>query len=183
MKSAASPPGLVIVDASLNLVAFNAEAVRILAFPEPAEDIPHPDLWLTSRVRSLLVERHSRTRTNFVKEFTSARRTYLCSSLALSVKTNGSSASPPALALTLERKSNGASNIATLSERFGLTPREQETVKLLLQGLTSKEIAVRMGISPNTVKAFVRLVMVKMGVSTRSGIAGKIVETHPAARD
>jgi DNA-binding CsgD family transcriptional regulator len=45
----------------------------------------------------------------------------------------------------------------------------------LLQGLTSKEIAQRMGISPNTVKAFLRLVMVKMGVSTRSGIVGKIV--------
>ena len=45
---------------------------------------------------------------------------------------------------------------------------------MLLQGLTSKEIAVRMGISPNTVKAFLRLVMVKMGVSTRSGIVGRI---------
>jgi len=32
-----------------------------------------------------------------------------------------------------------------------------------------------MGISPNTVKAFIRLVMVKMKVSTRSGIIGKIV--------
>jgi len=47
-------------------------------------------------------------------------------------------------------------------------------VEYLLQGLTSKEIAARMNISPNTVKAFLRLVMVKMKVSTRSGIAGKI---------
>jgi DNA-binding CsgD family transcriptional regulator len=45
----------------------------------------------------------------------------------------------------------------------------------LLEGLTSKEIADRMGISPNTVKAFIRLVMVKMNVSTRSGIIGRIV--------
>jgi DNA-binding CsgD family transcriptional regulator len=45
----------------------------------------------------------------------------------------------------------------------------------LLQGLTSKEIAARMSISPNTVKAFLRLVMVKMGVSTRSGIVGRVV--------
>jgi hypothetical protein len=48
-------------------------------------------------------------------------------------------------------------------------------VEFLLQGLTSKEIATRMQISPNTVKAFVRLVMVKMKVSTRSGITGKVV--------
>jgi DNA-binding CsgD family transcriptional regulator len=32
-----------------------------------------------------------------------------------------------------------------------------------------------MKISPNTVKAFLRIVMVKMGVSTRSGILGKVI--------
>jgi DNA-binding CsgD family transcriptional regulator len=32
-----------------------------------------------------------------------------------------------------------------------------------------------MQISPNTVKTFVRLIMVKMGVSTRSGLVGKIL--------
>jgi DNA-binding CsgD family transcriptional regulator len=47
------------------------------------------------------------------------------------------------------------------------------------EGLTSKEIAIRMNISPNTVNSFVRLMMVKMGVSSRSAIIGKIV----AAKD
>jgi DNA-binding CsgD family transcriptional regulator len=65
--------------------------------------------------------------------------------------------------------------VTELGEQFDLTARERETVEYLLQGLTSKEIAVRMQISPNTVKAFLRLVMVKMGVSTRSGIVGKMV--------
>ena len=45
----------------------------------------------------------------------------------------------------------------------------------LLQGLTSKEIAREMDISPYTVKTYVRLVMIKMGVTTRSGIVGKLV--------
>jgi len=79
------------------------------------------------------------------------------------------------LVVMLERKSNEAVTIAEISERFGLTAREQETVQFLLEGFTSKEIAQRMKISPNTVKAFIRLVMVKMSVSTRSGIIGKIV--------
>jgi DNA-binding CsgD family transcriptional regulator len=65
--------------------------------------------------------------------------------------------------------------LSQMSEQFALTEREKETVELLLQGLTSKEIAIRMNISPNTVKAFLRLVMVKMGVSTRSGIVGRVV--------
>ncbi len=51
-----------------------------------------------------------------------------------------------------------------ISKRFGLTPREQETAHLLGEGLTSKEIATRMNISPNTVNSFVRLMMVKMNV-------------------
>jgi DNA-binding CsgD family transcriptional regulator len=175
VKCVAREPGLVVVDGSLNFIASNAESIRILAFPERAEQIRRPDLWLINKIRAQLVHRHARSRTMFVKEFPSARRTYVCNSCVLGIRANGSSAKPSALVLTLERKSNGALNIAMLSERFGLTPREQETVKLLLRGLTSKEIAGQMGISPNTVKAFVRLVMIKMGVSTRSGIAGKIV--------
>lgn len=79
------------------------------------------------------------------------------------------------MVVMFERQSNESVTIAEVSERFGLTAREQETVQLLLEGLTSKEIAERMKISPNTVKAFIRLVMVKMNVSTRSGIIGRIV--------
>ena len=175
MKCIAGERGLVILDSSLNLIASNDEAIRILAFPERAEHIRQPDLWLTSKIRAQLVQRHARSRTIFVKEFASARRTYSCSAYVLTVRGNGSSAKPLPLLLTLERKPHSSANLAVLSERFGLTGREQETVKLLLQGLTSKEIATLMGISPNTVKAFVRLVMIKMGVSTRSGIAGKLV--------
>ena len=62
-----------------------------------------------------------------------------------------------------------------IGEEFQLTPRERETVQLLAQGLTSKQIASRMGISANTVKTFLRLVMVKTGVTTRSGIVGKLL--------
>jgi DNA-binding NarL/FixJ family response regulator len=58
--------------------------------------------------------------------------------------------------------------------------REQETVELLTLGLTSKEIASRMNISPNTVKAFFRMVMTKMAVTTRAGIVGKIALMEPS---
>ena len=78
------------------------------------------------------------------------------------------------MAIILERNATGSVVLGEAAKQFELTEREQETVQMLLQGLTSKEIAARMGISPNTVKAFLRLVMVKMGVSTRSGIVGRI---------
>jgi len=173
-------PGLIVIDASLSVVASNSEALRILAFPDRPENIRSLDAWLTNKIRADLVERQSASRV--VGEIRSAKRTYLCRSFPVQLKErkaadskNGSASPDGLLIVMLERKSNEVVMIAEIAERFGLTCREQETVQFLLEGLTSKEIAQRMQISPNTVKAFIRLVMVKMGVSTRSGIIGKIV--------
>jgi DNA-binding CsgD family transcriptional regulator len=173
MKAMASRPGLVLVDESLNLVAANFEAVQILAFPESPEKLGNLGGWLTKKIHSCLVERKSSSRSSFVTEFRSAKRTYLCRAFPLN--TGANVPARPTLALMLERKSNGGGTVEEISERFGLTPREQETMRLLAEGFCSKEIAARMKISPNTVKAFVHLVMVKMGVSTRSGIIGKMI--------
>ena len=79
------------------------------------------------------------------------------------------------MAILLERHTSGVDALNELTHQFDLTGRESEMVSLLMEGLTSKEIANRMQISPNTVKAFLRLVMLKMDVSPRSGIVGKIV--------
>ncbi len=181
MHTAPARPGLIVVNAALSVVASNAEALQILTFPDRPEKIHHLDTWLANKVRSNLVEKQSPSRV--AGEFHSAKRTYLCRSFALDLagnhKTgnhgNGAGQTGGLLVVMLERKSNEAVTIAEISQRFGLTAREQETVQFLLEGFTSKEIAQRMKISPNTVKAFVRLVMVKMGVSTRSGIIGKMV--------
>ena len=78
---------------------------------------------------------------------------------------------------SMETKYKGI-DVAQIAPEFNLTERERETVGFLVEGLTSKAIAAHMNISPNTVKAFIRLVMVKMDVSTRSGIVGKILKSH-----
>jgi DNA-binding CsgD family transcriptional regulator len=181
VHTAPARPGLIVVDASMSVVASNAEALQILTFPDRPDKIHQLDTWLANKIRFNLVERQSPPR--IVGEFHSAKRTYLCRSFPLDLagdhkKTdhrNGSDHAEGLLIVMLERKSNEAVTIAEITARFGLTAREQETVQFLLEGFTSKEIAQRMKISPNTVKAFIRLVMVKMSVSTRSGIIGKIV--------
>jgi DNA-binding CsgD family transcriptional regulator len=175
VPAVAARPGLIVVDASLGLVASNDEAIQILTFPHRREKIHDLTAWLANKVRSTLVNRRSPNPNSFVSEFQSAKRIYLCRCLQLSLSETALAANGPRLVLMLERKSNGAIAMAEISKRFGLTAREQQAVQLLVEGLTSKEIAVRMNISPNTVKAFVHMVMVKMGVSTRSGIIGKIV--------
>ncbi len=57
---------------------------------------------------------------------------------------------------------------------YHLTDREGQALRLVLQGLSNKQIAEAMGISTNTVKTFVRLIMTKMGVDSRFGIVGKL---------
>jgi DNA-binding NarL/FixJ family response regulator len=172
-------PGLIVVDASLSVLASNAEALQILTFPERPETIHYLDSWIANKVRSSILKKNSSSRV--VEEFHSAKRTYLCRSFPLNVgktRKNGSGESAGMLVVMLERKSNEATTIAEIALRYGLTAREKETVQFLVEGFTSKEIAQRMKISPNTVKAFIRLIMVKMDVSTRSGIIGKIVGTR-----
>ena len=177
MPTTPARPGLIIVDASFGVVAYNGEALRILSYPEQTEKFRQSEALLSSKIRSELVDSHSPVKV--VDSFRSARRTYRCRSFQLDLKkqqTNGSGHSGGGLLIVmLERKSNYSVKLIEMSERFGLTAREQETVENLLEGLTSKEIAQRMNISPNTVKAFLRLTMVKMNVSTRSGIIGRII--------
>lgn len=173
MQAEPSKPGLVVVDAALNLVASNTEALQILVFPTRPDKVRQVDSVMSERIRTRLLDKHAAGGAGFVREFRSGNRTYICRSFSLNV--NGKTSAPPAIVLVFERRPSNTIAMSEVSSQFGLTPREQETIQLLLQGLTSKEIAERMKISPNTVKAFLRLVMVKMGVSTRSGIIGKIV--------
>lgn len=181
MHTVPAKPGLIVVNASLNIVSSNSEALRILTFPQDPGNVPRLEAWLSNKVRSIFLDREPPFRV--AKEFRSANRTYHCRSFPLgdlenrqeANHKNGHNAPAELLVVLLERMNGEAIASAELSRHFGLTYREQETVKFLLEGLTSKEIAARMRISPNTVKAFLRLVMVKMNVSTRSGIIGKIV--------
>jgi len=75
----------------------------------------------------------------------------------------------------IERGAGESFSAVQVSEKYHLTSREQQVLMYLLEGLTSKQIAERMKISANTVKVFLRLIMIKMGVSTRAGIVGKAV--------
>ena len=49
-----------------------------------------------------------------------------------------------------------------------LTPREQEVLQLLAQGLSNKLIAVRLGISDHTVKFHVNAILGKLGAQSRT---------------
>ncbi len=60
-------------------------------------------------------------------------------------------------------------------ERFQLTTRETDTLQQLLKGWTNKEIATALKLSEQTVKEHIRHLLVKTGITTRTGIVMKAV--------
>ncbi|MHC1781518.1 MAG: response regulator [Anaerolineaceae bacterium] len=64
--------------------------------------------------------------------------------------------------------------VKTRGELKVLTDREHEVLKLLAQGLTNKEIADTLVISPNTVKRHLKAIFGKLDIHTRSAAAAKI---------
>jgi DNA-binding CsgD family transcriptional regulator len=80
----------------------------------------------------------------------------------------------------MERNLSDSTPLCRISEQFQFTPRQRQAVELLLRGLTNKEIADRMAISLHTVKFLFRLVMHKLGVSSRAGIIARIIAVKTA---
>ncbi|MFN0180432.1 MAG: response regulator [Gemmatimonadales bacterium] len=64
-------------------------------------------------------------------------------------------------------------NVSTpeVSPRASLTPQEQRVVALVADGMTNKEIAVALDLSPKTVKNYLHNVFEKLGIQRRSQAA------------
>lgn len=165
--------GLLLLDASLRPVYYNSEAAAILSYPQRDGDIGPLAGRLPDAIAAWLLRRESSASTPSVLRFMSGRRHYDCRTFTLAHH-DARSPRPPLTALLLERTLRKSIDFAETAAKFHLTRREQEAVGLLTLGLTGKEIAARMNVSPNTVKCFMRLVMTKMAVSTRSGVVGRI---------
>jgi DNA-binding NarL/FixJ family response regulator len=58
----------------------------------------------------------------------------------------------------------------------GLSQREKETLEFLVQGLATKEIADRLGLSIHTVDTHLRNIYRKLHVNSRAGAVGKMLQ-------
>ena len=167
---------LLLAGCPLRSVYANPEAVRILSYPEKRSgDLPL-DYLLAGRIRQILNLQWTPQSRYSAAELVSGRRHYLCRLVSLQPQVQEGQLQPsgsiePAVAMILERGNSAFDSLN--AEQFRLTARERQTLHFLVLGLTNKDIAQRMNISPHTVKAFLRAIMIKTGSSTRSGIVGK----------
>ena len=167
----ATSTGLVLVDGNFTLLHADASAITILTYP----DHPRTPAGLQARLNALC------NASGTAQHFVSGTRTYTCRAIPMQPVAQ----SGDIVALLFERvHRKEVDYLMAAGALFNLSPRQRETVWGVMQGLTTKEIAVQMGVSPHTVKQFIRQSMEKLGVTTRSGIVGRVVSTDVnAGRD
>jgi DNA-binding CsgD family transcriptional regulator len=160
--------GLILMDLNMETIVFDPGAASIL---NRTGLIQHRDFCIPKQIMDIIRSRKladlcaAKTRCRIGKS------EYLCR--AHVVQPQNGLLLQPIVVLHLERDSanDALYDIASSSK---LTVREVEALKGIIKGLTSKEMGRRMNISPNTVRAFLRLIMIKMGVTTRAEVFAKI---------
>jgi len=166
--------GFLVADSTLKPLSANHEAIAILTYSGKDSTPPSLAEAFDKKIRRQLARgQGALTMAAAPIQFNSGRRVYFCRAFLLD--SNRPAPGAAAVVMVLERGISGALALSQVAEQFHLTRREKETVNLLLQGLGNKEMADRMGISANTVKALLRLVMVKMGVSSRSAVVATVL--------
>jgi DNA-binding CsgD family transcriptional regulator len=166
--------GILLLNSQLRPVHYNSEAADILGYPQKSREVPALETVLPTTHFQLATL--NKPAVPVVLAFTSGRRRYLCRAFQLDANGSADGRFQPRVVLVLERELKNPTDTTRWSEMFQLTTRECETVKLLLRGLTSKEIASEMSISPNTVKSFLKLAMAKVGASNRAALIARILE-------
>jgi DNA-binding CsgD family transcriptional regulator len=168
--------GVLLTDASLHPVWFNTEAVQILNYPQNADSSKALGARaLGEKIRASFSKQPLPSLS--LPELWSGRRRYLCRTFLLTSTRKGNGGS--SVAVLLERSPRATITLSKACEQFQFTRREREALESLSIGLDTKEMANSMQISTNTAKVHIRMVMAKMGVSTRMEVLAKILSMRP----
>jgi hypothetical protein len=153
LSRAASRVGILLLNSHFQPVHYNAEAVNILGYPKKPRtntlslEPAFSPAQLTTSLNKPVVP--------VAIDFTSGRRRYVCRVFHLDGRSNGDNRAQPRLVLVLEREAKDPGDFSRLSEQY-------------------QEIAMEMCISPNTVKAFLKLAMAKVGASNRTALVARL---------
>ena len=157
-------------------VFYNQEASHILSQSSPSagkDKVSHAELCaLCARWKQLFEKNVTRTEEEnrsayFLDTLKSDRRVYGVKGLRLA---NHQSSQENRFIFILERMQAEKINLSLISRQSKLNQREQDIVRLLLEEKGNKEIALALGLSLNTIKSYLKILMRKLGVSSRAGV-------------
>jgi DNA-binding CsgD family transcriptional regulator len=174
VDSATAELGLVLMDLSLRIIAMDEGAASILDYRSRNDGKPLEAPGVPPEIAAIVRSRRPADLASLKSHFRIGTTEYVCRSYLVESETGP--LAQPIVALHLQRVSSANQAIVEVGAKYNLTEREQQALQAIAMGLTSKEVAERMDISPNTVKAFLRLIMIKMGVTTRGAIVANILD-------
>lgn len=168
--------GLIVLDSSLRLIAADEGALSILRDPNQDHSKPADlSVRLPQYILDTLNTRGDTDISGMKIPFRMGKQRYICRVFVVTAL-NGARGEPN-LALHLQRELSLSNAIEAVAVKYHLSDREQQALKGIASALSAKEIAQQMGISHNTVKSFLRILMIKMGVGSRAGIVSKLFES------
>jgi len=80
--------------------------------------------------------------------------------------------------LTRSKEAFQETGVSTTQVLEVLTPRENEVLKLVVEGLTNKEIGRELSVAEVTVKKHMQSILTKLGATSRAGAVAKITRAH-----
>lgn len=167
--------GIILVDSNSTVVAMDAGAEAIIRDLRKGLDSSGRDHELPRQIRSYLESRSGDDWCGMELTLSTGGHEYSCRAFIVKAE-DGISA--PVVALHLRREVLLVDAVHQIASEYHLTDREQQALVGIARGLSSKEVAAQMKISPNTVKAFLRLIMIKMGIANRAGLVAKLLDQN-----
>jgi len=169
-------PGTIILDQDQSMVAATEQAWRWIdrlgvPGPNPAEPLPPHVYVLAAHVAASPDRRPARVRAR------AADGTWVV--IRAAALTTGSHL-PAGYAITLEAAPAG--DLAPLLMRaWGLTSREREVARLVIDGLSTEDIATALFISVHTVRDYLKMIFGKIGVSRRQDLIAVLTGKTPTS--
>lgn len=174
-----SEVGLVLMDLSLNSFALDRGAAAILNYSHIPGSSPRPGEFIPKEILDGIRSRKPTELPTGKKVFRTPWNEYAYQAYLL--ESHGDTSQEPIVALHIEKLESPASTVDEVAQKFALTRRELEILRAMSTGIRTADIARRMNLSVSTIKSFLRLIMIKMGVRTRAGVMAKILENRTAA--
>lgn len=169
-------PGLLLVDAEGQLLFWNSTARQILLpdghYAAILRQI-RERLVSLNKTRSQVSSTGGSSKDPLLQELLCSRGGwYGLQAFWLDDHSNGHTA---VVAVLLEAINPSRMDLHRARRLFNLSPRELDAIKALQVGMTDKEIAMALQVSPETARGYLKTIRAKMGVTTRTAVLHKLL--------